>query len=98
MEARGTTQPRTRVKPRKAGLTWASEPHFVTPDIQAWQTGSGDGSGVKRSVLTLGELLGPARTDTPPFPRRGPGTGQESDHLVVARKPGNAGGAKGVMD
>lgn len=98
MEARGQAQHRTQVKPREAGLTWVSEPSIATPGFQSWQDGMGDGRGAKRSGLTLGDLPGPARAETPPFPRGGPGTGQKSDHLIVATKPVKAGGVKGVMD
>ena len=98
MEARGQAQHRMQMKPREAGLSWVSEPSIATPGIQSWQDGTGDGGGAKRSGLTLGDLPGPARAEPPPSPRSGPGTGQKSDHLVVATKPGNSGGAKGVMD
>ncbi len=98
MEARGQAQHRTQVKPRKAGLTRVSEQTIATPDVQSWQDGTGDGGGVKRCSLTLGDLPGPTRTKTPPSSRGGPGTGQKSDHFIVVLKPGNAGGAKEVMD
>jgi hypothetical protein len=98
MEARGQAQHRTQVNPREAGPTWVSELGVVTPDVQSWRDGIGGGRGAKRSGLTLGDLPGPARADPLPSPEGGPGTGQKSDHPIVARKPVKAGGAKGVMD
>jgi hypothetical protein len=97
MEARDVPQHRTKVKPRKAGLTWVSVPPNATPDIQPRQDGTEDGGGGKLLVLTRGDLHGSARCG------RGPGDGlsmsvEKSDHLIRAMKPGNAGGAKGVMD
>ena len=95
MEAVDEPQHRTKVKPRKAGLTWASVPGIATPDIQSWQDGSEDGSGGTLLNLTPGDLLGSAkggrhRGNTEPMP------GEKSDHPIRAMKPGNAGGAKGV--
>lgn len=127
MEALDEPQPRTRVKLRKAIETRVSVPSNVTPDIQSWSRGTGDGSGGTLRALTQGDL---PRSRTvwreprqrrrlerdardcglPPVARRVRVVGEEetttqrslgnerekSDHLVVARKPGNAGGAKGV--
>ena len=98
MEARGEAQHRTQVKLRKAGLTRVSEQTIATPDVQSWQVGTGDGSGAKRFILTLGDLLGPGMTETLRLRRVVMGPWQKSDHLVVVTKPGSAGGAKGVMD
>ena len=96
MEAGGAVQHRTRVNPRKADLTWVSLPSKATPGIQSRQSGSGGGRGMKMLIPY------PMRS---PWPRAsgrtggdvGPMTSEKSDHLVVATKPGNAGGAKGMM-
>ena len=96
MEARDEPQHRTQVKPRKAGLTWESVPPNATPDIQSRQDGNEDGSGGTLLVLTRGDLHGSARCGR----RLGDGlpmSVEKSDHPIGAVKPGNAGGAKGVM-
>ena len=97
MEARDEPQHRTKVKPRKAGLIWVSVPPLATPDIQSRQDGSEAGCGGTLLALTRGDLHGSAK-----YGRR---LGDElsmlvekSDHFIGALKPGNAGGAKGVMD
>ena len=99
MEARGEPPYRTQVKPRKAGPTWVSTPDSATPDFQSRRDGIGDGDGGKRLVLTPGDLDGSAVSGRR---REGndalPMSVEESDHPVVALKPGNAGGAKGVTD
>ncbi len=61
MEGVDEPQHRTKVKPRKAGLTWVSVPENATPDIQSWQDGTEDGSGGTSFILTPGELLGSAK-------------------------------------
>ena len=97
MEARDVPQHRTQVKPRKAGLIWVSVPPYATPDIQSRQDGSEDGGGGKLLALTRGDLHGSTRCGR----RLGDGlprSVEKSDHFIRALKPGNAGGAKGVMD
>lgn len=96
MEARDEPQHRTKVKPRKAGLTWESVPPNATPDIQSRQDGIEDGGGGTLLVLTRGDLHGSAGCGR----RLGDGlpmSVEKSDHSIRAGKPGNAGGAKGVM-
>ena len=99
MEALDAAQHRTKVKLRKAVVTWVSVRRNATPDIQSRSGSGGDGRGAKLCVLTQGDLHGSASSD-----RRGRGNDdppipvEKSDHPVVATKPGNAGGAKGVMD
>lgn len=99
MEARGEPPYRTQVKPRKAGPTWVSTPDSAMPDFQSRRDGIGDGDGGTRLVLTPGDLDGSAVSG-----RRREGNDalpmfvEESDHPVVATRPGNAGGAKGVTD
>ena len=73
-------------------------PCNVTPDIQSWQEGIEDGGGGKLLILTLRDLFGSTLVvglnggnDVRPKPE------EKSDHLIVVTKPGNAGGAKGVM-
>jgi hypothetical protein len=97
VEARGEPRHRTQVKPCKAGPTWVSTPDSAMPDFQSRRDGIGDGGRGKLFVLTPGELGGAALCGG----RRGgdnalPTPAEKSDHLVVALKPGNAGGAKGV--
>jgi hypothetical protein len=97
MEARDVPQHRTKVKPRKAGLIWVSVPPLAMPDIQSRQDGSEDGGGGKLRALTRGDLHGSASCGR----RLGDGLSrpvEKSDHFIRALKPGNAGGAKGVMD
>ena len=99
MEARGKPPYRTQVKPRKAGPIWVSTRCSAMPDFQSRRDGIGDGDGGKWLVLTPGDLGGSAVSG-----RRREGNDallmsvEESDHLVVAMKLGNAGGAKGVTD
>ena len=99
MEARGEPRSRTQVNPRKAGPTWVSMPVIAMPDIQSRRDGIGGGNGGKLFVLTPGDLDGSAVSG-----RRREGNDalltsvEESDHLVVVMKPGNAGGAKEVTD
>lgn len=95
MEAVGKPQHRTKVKPRKAGLTWVSVPGIATPDLQWWQDGIEDGGGGTWFILTPGDLPESARGGRD----RGnamPTLREKSDHPIGAMKPGNAGGAKGV--
>ena len=97
VEARGQPQHRTQVKPRKAGPTWVSVPPSATPDVQSRRDGTGDGGGGKWLVLTSGDLGGSVTRGR----RRGdalPTSTEKSDHPIVAMKPGNAGGARGVTD
>ena len=97
MEARDVPQHRTRVKPRKAVLTWVSVPPYATPELQSRQGGIEDGRGGKLLALTRGDLHGSTRCGR----RLGDGLSmsvEKSDHFIRALKPGNAGGAKGVMD
>ncbi len=96
MEARDEPQHRTKVKPRKAGLTWESVPPNATPDFQSRQGGIEDGGGGTLLALTRGDLCGSARCGR----RLGDGLPmfvEKSDHPIGAVKPGNSGGAKGVM-
>jgi hypothetical protein len=99
MEAVGEPQHRTQVNPRKAGPVWVSVLGNTTPDIRSWPErywGRGrrdiTHSYPKRSprVHAGGRVL--EGNDAYPMPR------EKSDHPIVARKPGNAGRAKGVTD
>jgi len=98
MEAEDEPQHRTQVKPRKAGLAWVSVPGNATPDFQSWQDGIEDGSGGTLFTFIQGDLCGSASAvgrkevnDDRPM------LAEKSDLLIVARKPVNAGGAKGEM-
>jgi hypothetical protein len=96
MEAVDVPRHRAQAKLRKASGVWASLPAKATPDIQSRPWGSGDGCCGTLRVLTQRELHGSltgrrgGREDNPLTPV------EQSDHLVVATKPGNSGGAKGV--
>jgi hypothetical protein len=72
-----------------------SVPRNVTPGIQSRQDGIRSGSGGKFCDLTLGDLPWSAESGS------GVSDGvakpwEKSDHPIVVRKPGNAGGAKGM--
>ena len=98
MEARGKPQHRTKVKPRKAGPVWVSVLGSATPDIQPRRDGIGDGGGGTLLILTLGDLFGSAVSGRPQGGNDArPMPGEKSDRPIVARKPGNSGGAKGAM-
>ena len=97
MEALDRPQRRAKAKLRKALEVRVSVPPNATPEIQSRPRGSGDGDGGKLRGLTQRGLLGSATSgrreggnDDPPMSL------EKSDHLVVATKPGNSGGAKGV--
>jgi hypothetical protein len=97
MEAGDGPQRRAQAKLRKAIEVRVSVPRNATPDIQSGPRGSGDGDGGTLRGLTQRDLHGSATSgrrgggnDDPPMPV------EKSDHLVVATKPGNSGGAKGV--
>ena len=95
MEAGGEVLHQTQVNPRKAGLCWVRLPSKSKPDIQLCQDGSGGGGSTKafapypeRSPLVRGSGRSGGNAGTMPL--------EKSDHLIVAGKPGDAGGAKGV--
>ena len=95
MEAASEPQPQTRVNSRAGLPDGVSVPPNATPSIQSSQDGSRSGGGGKSEVLTPRGLLesaysGRSADDGVPM------FGEKSDHLIVAMKPGNAGGAKGV--
>jgi hypothetical protein len=95
MEARSEPQHRTRVNSGAGRPVWVSVQRNATPSIQSRQDGIRSGSGGKFCDLTLGDLprsavSGSAARDGGARPW------EKSDHLIVARKPGNAGGAKGM--
>ncbi len=97
MEALGVTQHRTKVKLRKASEVLgqhAAQCDARYPDATSWYWRR---CGVKLCTLTQGDLYvsvqrGRAGEGNDNRPMRV----EKSDHLVVALKPGNAGGAKGV--
>lgn len=95
MEAASELQHRTKVNSGAGRAVWVSVRPNATPNIQSRQCGSGSGGGGKSSGLTLGDLPESAlggRTGGD----AGSTLGEKSDHPIVATKPGNAGGAKGV--
>ena len=97
MEARDEPQHRAKAKLRKAFGVWASVRPNVTPNIQSRPRGTGDGGGGTLCILTQGDLHRSAQSGRREEGNNDPTTPVEkSDHPIVARKPGNAGGAKGV--
>ncbi len=96
MEAVGEVPHRAKANLRKAGPTWVSLPSVAKPCIQSRRPGIGGDGGMKSftpyPVRSLAVRKG-GRTsgDTGPRPW------EKSDHPIVVWKPGNAGGAKGVM-
>ena len=102
MEARGQAWNRTPVNPR-SGRRGFGQVCLATRRPMSDRGSGGRGGGVhaKRLILTPGDL------HCSTFPGRGCGNGcegndasvtavEKSDHPIVALKPGNAGGAKGV--
>ena len=96
MEAGCQAQHRTRVNPCAGRTTWVSVLRNATPDIQSWSYGTGGGGGAKTRHLIPGDLLGSAPVGGRLRRKAWTTTGEKSDHLIVALKPGNSGGAKGV--
>ena len=95
MEARSEPQHRTKVNLCAGRSDWVSVRECATPNVQTRQDGSGGGGGGKTYLLTLGDL--PVSALSGRKARNGQTKRREkSDHLIVALKPGNAGGAKGV--
>lgn len=98
MEAGGQPWYRTQVNSRAGWSGWASVPVRTTPGIRPCRNSIGSGDRGKRLILTPGGLRGSADgggrvcegNDAHATPV------QKSDHPIVALKPGNAGGAKGV--
>ncbi len=95
MEVCSEPQHRMRMNLCAGRSDWVNVPRHVTPDIQTSQAGTGGGDGGKICELTLGDLRASVLGGRPA------GNGrltrpEKSDHLIVAMKPGNSGGAKGV--
>ncbi len=97
MEAGDATLDRAKANLRKAVEAWVSVSADAKPDAQSWLDGSGGGVARNLAHLTRGDLLGSSserrgrwegRMDDPPMCQ------EESDRLIRAKKPGNAGGAK----
>ena len=103
MEAVSELQHRTKVNLSAGLLVWVSAPLCTTPGIRSWPGSIRGGRGstllnltprdLYRSMLSLlAEVDGRARAGNDNCPK----SIEKSDHFVVALKPGNAGGAKGV--
>ena len=90
MEARGESQHRTQVNPRKAGLPGQACRLTQRPISNRGRTVVGAAAARSYSYLTPRDLHEGNDADSMP--------GEKSDRLVVARKPVKAGGAKGAMD
>ncbi len=95
MEARSEPRHRTRVNPCAGRSTRVNERLSAMPEIQSGWSGSGGGGRGKSCALTRGDLPGSA-TSGRPVGDDGTTSGEKSDRLIVALKPGNAGGAKGA--
>lgn len=97
VEALDEPQRRAQAKLRKAIEVRVSVPPNATPEIQSRPRGSGDGDGGTLRGLTQRDLHGSATSGRREEGNDDPPTSLEkSDHLVVASKPGNSVGAKGV--
>ena len=98
MEAGGQPWYRTQMNPQAGWSGWVSVPGSTKPHIRPCRTSSEGGDRGKRLTLTPGGLHGSAEgggsvhggNDVRAMPM------QKSDHPILAMKPGNAGGAKGV--
>ena len=95
MEAASELQHRTQVNVGIGRPVWVSVRFNATPDIQSRQDGRRRGGGRKTCDLTLGDLHG-SGNDGRTVGDDGPMPEEKSDRLIVAMKPGNAGGAKGA--
>ena len=95
MEAGSEAQHRTKVNSKAGWSVWVSVREEATPNIQSWQSSSRSGGGVKFYRLTLRDLCGSSSRGRT-IGNEGSKPIEKSDHLIVAMKPGNAGGAKGV--
>jgi hypothetical protein len=97
MEVRSASQHRTKVNLQAGCLIRVSVPTNVTPNIRSGADSSEGGSGETFLILTprdLSESADGGRTKG--GNDRGSMPAEKSDHLIVAPKPGNAGGAKGM--
>ena len=99
MEAGDKSLDRAKANLRKAAEAWVSVPVDAKPDTQPWAGCSGGGVARNPAHLTRGDLL------ASPIQHHGRWGGndppmclEKSDRLIVALKPGNAGGAKGATE
>jgi hypothetical protein len=97
MEAVNESQHRTIVNLCAGSLAWVNVPSNMTPSIRSWPGSSGGERGDTSPDLTPRDLprSGPSGRACEANDAR-PMSWEKSDHLIVATKPGNAGGAKGV--
>lgn len=96
MEARGVPQHRTQVKPRKAGLSGQACIPSRRPISNRGRTVVGTAAAGSCSFLPQEISPGPRGGRAQGGNDAGSMPGEKSDHLIVARKPVKAGGAKGV--
>lgn len=95
MEAGSEAQHRTKVNSEAGWSVWVSVLQEATPYIQSWQNSTRSGGGAKFYRLTLRDLCGSSLRGRI-FGNEGTKPTEKSDPPIVAMKPGNAGGAKGV--
>ena len=105
MEARSESLRRTKVNLQAGCLIRVSEPGRAKPDIRSGSSSSEGGSSETFLNLTPRDL---DRSSVSPRPKargtacegndNGPKSIEKSDHLIVATKPSNAGGAKGMTN
>ena len=99
MEARSESLRRTKVNLQAGCLTRVSEPGRAKPDIRSGSNSSEGGRSETFLNLTPRDLSGSAqRGRTKEGNDQGPMPTEKSDHLIVAMKPSNAGGAKGMTN
>ncbi len=99
MESCSEVQHRTKVNLQAGMLTRASGPSSVTPPIRSWSGCSGGRNGGTSLCLTPGDCARSKRWDDSPTDvvglcggnDRRPTSFEESDHLVVVTKLGDAG-------
>ena len=101
MEAVSEPQHRTKVNLSAGCLAWVSVPLNMTPSIRSLPGSSRGGSGGTLLNLTPGDLYRSDSTNCLVGRANGgndtcPMSVEKSDHPILALKPGNAGGAKGV--
>ena len=102
MEAVSESQHRTQVNPCAGWPGWVSVLCITTPDIRSCPNSNGGESGETYFILTPRDLQ--RSTVSPPQACGSLCEGndnwakslEKSDHLILAWKLGNAGGAKGV--
>lgn len=97
MEARGDSQLRTQVNPRKAGLPGQACRSTRRPVSNRGRLVLGAVAARSHSSLLQEISSGPATVGPKKAFDEGPMPEEKSDRPIVAMKPAKAGGAKGAM-